>query len=611
MLSAFTQEKLSQSIDVQDWAYLRPFDDEAFWSDVAASQRWPVPGFLERAERFAELPWPELPQELYDEFSQNGNRSNFEDRYFTRRKMLAAWVVAVCVKRSFVYKEKILHAFDEILNEDTWTLPAHNESVHRKNIAADTPIVDLFNAETGMTLTTLWRCLRPLLREEAPELEGRIKAAVETRQLIPVLNEVPYWWLNGANNWTPWICANTLIAALHLWSDDERLLPMVEYLMTPVQRFIDGYHEDGACDEGPGYWSKAAGAMFEFLECLYQVSDGQISIFAEDKIKRMGQFVCKAHLCGDRFVNFADASSRLMPSLGIVQRFGQRCHDPRMQAFAMEMYPLKQHKAVDGNSLLGLAVFDLCWFDPEQACESFELPASDYMADTGILIVRSATEKDRGFIVAAKGGHNAESHNHNDVGHFMLYHDGQPLIIDVGVGVYTADTFNENRYTLWPINAESHNSPIINGVMQQAGEEYHASDYQFDENAGATTWTESLLNAYPNQADCQQISRSFSLSRGAQPHVKIVDTIKAAQPLESCLLRLVSAVSISEDKQGQISFAGSPVTMHYDAEQFQATIIEKNIDDKKLMQSWGETLWLIELQLIKSRTEIISTITFD
>ena len=180
-----------------------------------------------------------------------------------------------------------------------------------------------------------------------------------------------------------------------------------------------------------------------------------------------------------------------------------------MQAFAKEMYEFKQHTSVDGNSLIGLAVFDLSWFDPDETCAAFDLPQSDYMADTGILIARSASEKDRGFILAAKGGHNAESHNHNDIGHFMLYHDGQPLIIDVGVGVYTADTFNENRYTLWPINAESHNSPIINGVMQQAGEEYHASDYQFDENAEAMTWTESLLNAYPNQAECQQDQPQF------------------------------------------------------------------------------------------------------
>ena len=38
--------------------------------------------------------------------------------------------------------------------------------------------------------------------------------------------------------------------------------------------------------------------------------------------------------------------------------------------------------------------------------------------------------------LSAKGGNNGESHNHNDVGSFVLYCDGKPAVIDVGTGVY-------------------------------------------------------------------------------------------------------------------------------------------------------------------------------
>ena len=38
-----------------------------------------------------------------------------------------------------------------------------------------------------------------------------------------------------------------------------------------------------------------------------------------------------------------------------------------------------------------------------------------------------------GFYVAAQGGHNAESHNHNDVGNFIVFLNGKPVIVDVGV----------------------------------------------------------------------------------------------------------------------------------------------------------------------------------
>ena len=47
-----------------------------------------------------------------------------------------------------------------------------------------------------------------------------------------------------------------------------------------------------------------------------------------------------------------------------------------------------------------------------------------------------------GMILVAKGGHNGESHNHNDVGSFMLYVDGEPVILDAGNMTYTAKTFS-------------------------------------------------------------------------------------------------------------------------------------------------------------------------
>lgn len=44
---------------------------------------------------------------------------------------------------------------------------------------------------------------------------------------------------------------------------------------------------------------------------------------------------------------------------------------------------------------------------------------------------------------------NLERHNHNDIGQFIVYADGKPVIIDVGVETYTAKTFSERRYEIW------------------------------------------------------------------------------------------------------------------------------------------------------------------
>ena len=53
-----------------------------------------------------------------------------------------------------------------------------------------------------------------------------------------------------------------------------------------------------------------------------------------------------------------------------------------------------------------------------------------------------------------KGGHNDESHNHNDVGSFVVYHNGKPILVDPGVGEYTSKTFSKERYTIWTMHSD-------------------------------------------------------------------------------------------------------------------------------------------------------------
>lgn len=69
-----------------------------------------------------------------------------------------------------------------------------------------------------------------------------------------------------------------------------------------------------------------------------------------------------------------------------------------------------------------------------------------------------------GLFFAAKGGYNNESHNHNDAGTFSLYLHTTPVFIDAGVGTYTRQTFSSERYTIWTMQSNYHNLPMINGV---------------------------------------------------------------------------------------------------------------------------------------------------
>ena len=61
---------------------------------------------------------------------------------------------------------------------------------------------------------------------------------------------------NPVNNWNPWINSNLLTCALLLDGDPARRARTVHKILTSVDRFLDGYHDDGGCDEGPSYWSR-------------------------------------------------------------------------------------------------------------------------------------------------------------------------------------------------------------------------------------------------------------------------------------------------------------------------------------------------------------------
>ena len=41
-----------------------------------------------------------------------------------------------------------------------------------------------------------------------------------------------------------------------------------------------------------------------------------------------------------------------------------------------------------------------------------------------------------------------------------------PVIIDAGVGTYTRQTFSSERYTIWTMQSNYHNLPMINGFLK-------------------------------------------------------------------------------------------------------------------------------------------------
>ena len=114
---------------------------------------------------------------------------------------------------------------------------------------------------------------------------------------------------------------------------------------------------------------------------------------------------------------------------------------------------------------LSLSRSFLCGEVPKAA----PLPLQNYLFEASHLAIVN-TQK---YSLCVKAGHNGESHNHNDVGSFILSTDEGQLFCDLGAGRYFNGYFDSKiRYTLLGNASWGHSVPIIDGAYQKEGSQF-------------------------------------------------------------------------------------------------------------------------------------------
>ncbi len=137
------------------------------------------------------------------------------------------------------------------------------------------------------------------------------------------------------------------------------------------------------------------------------------------------------------------------------------------------------------------------------------VPAATWYPETEICLLRTASD----WFLAAKGGYNDESHNHNDIGSCILYIRDIPVLVDAGVGTYTAQTFGPDRYRIPFMQSAWHNLPSINGIQQSFGRRYQSSSVTFTTlpDTSAAEFSLDMAGAYPDSASCRSWRRAYTL----------------------------------------------------------------------------------------------------
>jgi hypothetical protein len=487
-------------------------------------------GFLEQVDKALtpDKAIPVLPYSSFREFRRNGNRSNYEKLLGDRDGQQASAVMACYLGLDRLrYVQDLLWADCEA---SWWMLPAHEGAAN----GGDRPI-DLCVAMKAAQLAIALDLLRDRIE---PEVRDRVLGEIRRRAIDAFFDpNAGFWWKTCTNNWNAVCHGGVGIAAMLVEKDPQRLARLLTQTLEELPAFLSGFTDDGGCNEGPGYWAYGFGWYVDLACALYDFTGGKINIMADPKVERICRYPLAVGIRPGQNLPFSDTEQGFVPAnLAIrINRFHK----------VPDLYGLC--KLTDDGSLAMESLADLVLYDGTKYKPLAE-HADSFLPDLGVARFRSGS-----VTVGAKAGHNAESHNHNDIGSCIIHKGKTFFLTDPGAPIYSARTFSSHRYESIFCNSFGHGVPVINGQLQQEGRQYAGTIQAEGLNGpGAKTIRIEMAKAY-DLPSLETLSRVIELA-AAGNQVSLSDRfVMATQPesLEEAFITTLP-VKVAEDGRSVI-----------------------------------------------------------
>ncbi|GAA2067034.1 hypothetical protein GCM10009801_14020 [Streptomyces albiaxialis] len=557
----------------------------ALWQRVRAS---PLGGpaldaIAARAATWAGTAIEPLPFSLYRRYAEDGARAPFQDVYFRARRNRLTDLALTALWRPDEDLAPLEDLVWAVCDEYAWALPAHLDGLtdpHPPRPHAEQ--IDLFAAETAFTLAELRHLFADRL---SPLVAERVRDEVLRRVLRPLLEHPAPWWESARTNWSAVCGCSVGMAALHLLDGDgdsdgggdgpdADALAQVTSRMTEAMRcFLAGYGDDGACPEGLAYWSYGFGFFTVYADALHRRTAGRIDLFEDlddpaGKLERVARFPERVFLSGTATAAFSDTPPHSTLDPGLAARLGRR-----FPGIAPPPPERLETEPVNSMGSWATALRSLVWAH-ESATTSTTSPSLDgpggYLPDVQWMISRTRSGE-RHVAFAAKGGHNDELHNHNDVGSFVLAVDGEPLLAELGRGFYSGRYFGPDRYTVLCTGSQGHSVPLIDGTPQRASREAAAEVLAVEHTPASALFRLDLARAYAVPA-LSSLVREFAFSRG---RLVLRDRVTARAPVE-ITERFMSFEPFVLEAPGRVLLRGrrSALRLSYDAYAWEARVLQ-------------------------------------
>ena len=476
--------------------------DKEFWKQVREKDCYKEYREHMQGVWDAECEGKEILAHRYRDFKiyfVNGNRSPYSKSYYLlRRQLMASAMLSLIYPDEPKYLDYLMDVVYTVCDEYTWCLNAHQPNLETNNNCH----IDLFAAETALSLAETYHLLGDRLD---PLIKNRIVAEID-RRIVNVITKKTFGWERATHNWNA-VCTGS-IGCTFMLMHPEMMGEMLPRFESNLQNFLSGFHDDGMCLEGCHYWHYGFGHFVIYADMVRSFTNGEVDHFKNEKVKTIAQFIQKAFISGDAIISFSDGSRSHKFHMGLVHYLRNEYPD------VVKSYDKSFSYVASGCARFAAAVRGASWLSEEYYYNPTpDGAAAEYYAEESQMLIK----RTRSYGFAAKAAHNAEPHNHNDVGSFIFAKNGRQVLVDLGSGPYSQQYFHKDtRYGHIECSSRGHSVPIVGGVLQSPGAEFGSKDVSFKDGI----FSMDIAGAYACEG-LNSIRRSFSFTEDS---VTMTDT---------------------------------------------------------------------------------------
>lgn len=490
----------------------RPVSDRAFWERYPASSH-----IRRRAEQHRTGKVPEL--DATKPYDLPGN--------LELSRGICCMTIMEAKENRGRYLPQLTKYLERRINQPAWTTSdlgiarAHGVDLHSARQIRDLAEVDWILGE-----------------KLSPEIRRAIRDGLQTWCFDYMLHACSarkaseiggFNWLRATTNWNPFCWIGVLHAADVMLPKRQRAI-LYANAQASLRYYTGAFSEDGYIVEGAGYYDMGFSRFLDCAELLRRGTRGKLDLLAPSaKLEKMMLYPLTYAMDHNLYPHFADSGTDGradgMP-VYLLAQIDYLSNKANFKADWQNGWPAGHGLFLSEDIGRQLLLDKIRGFRPERRDT---VPLTTLFRQPAVLVCRDDASGPK-FSFAAKGGHNFEDHNHNDLGSFCIGYDGRIVLGDPGYPQVGPGYFNSGRRYEWKLASSwGHPVPVVNGCVQGAGRRFRADILQFKESAEIVLFRLDLTKAYPEKAGLKSLVRSFEFCRGRRV-LTITDEFQLKKP---------------------------------------------------------------------------------